>query len=107
MATAHQSRIERNDIKKRSEAELLPQEFAHHPSLRPAQGRVEEKLARIIARLAMDIDRPSVIGGLLVIEPEWIRKPGTGLGQGDEVAGAKMVQPDLRPIGPGINALDA
>ena len=53
----------------------------------------------------MDVDRPGVVGGVAVVEPERIGEPGVGLGQGDELARPRVVEADLAALlagaGPG------
>ena len=75
----HQRRVERDHVEQRAEAELL---LHQPPDARPfghEQLRVEEQLARVVARLAVDVHGAGVIGGRAVVEPERVREPGVGL----------------------------
>ena len=61
--------------KKRAESQLLPRELQDRSALRPESARVEEQLARVIAGLAVDVDRAGEIGGQAIVEPVRISKP--------------------------------
>ena len=78
-----------------------PSFFAEEPARDPELGRgelrVEEQLARVVARLPVDVDRPGVVGGPAVVEPERVGEPGVGLGEGDDLARPRVVEPDLAP----------
>src|SRR5579884_2062350 len=63
----HQRRVQRHDIEERPEAELLLRQPPRRAQLRRPQLRVEEQLAGIIARLAVDVDGAGVIRRLPII----------------------------------------
>src|SRR5437870_3015 len=99
MAAADQTRIKRHYVKERTETQLLLNQPPQSSPLRPNEARVEEQLARIIARLAMNIDCSGIIRRQPVIQPERICKPAVGFGKDDQIAGARMIEPDLLPLG--------
>ena len=59
----HDRGVERDHVEEGAEPHLLGDQPADHSTLRPGELRVEEKLARVIARLAVDVDGPGVVGG--------------------------------------------
>ncbi len=84
--------VERDDVHEHAEAEFLLQETPENFQFYGRDGWVEEQLDGVVAGLAMDIDATGEIGGELVIEPIIVGKPGVFFGDGDEVAGAGMVE---------------
>ena len=95
VTATHQAGIERDHVEQGAETELLLNQAADGPALGPEQAGVEEELARVVAGLAVDVDRPGEVGGLPIVEPVGIGEPGVGLRQDDELAGTRVVQPDL------------
>src|SRR4051794_22841242 len=100
MAPPHEGGGGRHDIKQGAEAELLLDEPSYCPALGPEQRRVEEKLAWVVTRLAMDVHRAGEVGRQLIIEPVGISKPGIRPRQDDKLAGAGVIEPDLMPLWP-------
>ena len=107
MAALDEGRVERDHVEEGAEAELLLDQAPDRPALGPEQLRVEEQLARVVTRLAVDVDRAGEVGGQPIVEPEGIGEPGVRLGQDDELPGAGMVEPDFAPLLAGQNACDA
>ena len=105
VAPPDQRGVERDHVEEGPEAQLLAEQPAGQPELGGGEFGVEEQLARVVARLPVDVDGPGVVGGLGVVEPERIGEPGVGLGEGDDLAGPGVVEPDLaagpRPRGAG------
>ena len=107
MAATHQARVKGDNVKQRAEAQLLLDQAADGPALGPDQSRIEEELARVVARLAVDVDRPGEVGGKAVVEPVGIGEPGVGLRQDHELTGAGVVEAQLTSLFPGQHAVNA
>src|SRR5579884_474268 len=95
MTAAHQTSIERHHVEQSAEAELLLQQPPHGSPFRPQQMWIEKQLARVESRLTMNIHRASIVRRLPVIEPEGIREPSIGVGQGDQLAGTLVAEMNL------------
>src|SRR5207253_195423 len=87
--------------------ELLRQQPPGHAELRPGQGRIDEQLARVVARLAMDVHRAGVVRSPAVLVPEAVLEPCVRLRQEHQIAGPRMVEADFPPFLTGEHATDA
>ena len=65
------------------EPQLLPRELQDRSALGPEQFRVEKQLARVVAGLAVNVDRAGEIRGEAIVEPVGISKPRIGLCDSD------------------------
>ena len=95
MGASDEGGIERDDIHEHPEAEFFLEKPASDFELREFKGRIEEKFDGIVARFAVDIDGAGEVGGNGVIQPIIIRKPGIFGGDGDEIAGAAVIDPEF------------
>src|SRR5690348_4984451 len=107
MRAFYERRVERNDVEQGPKPELSPQELPSHRGGGDANGRVEEELDRLVAGLAMDLDRAREIRCAAVVEPVVVREPRARLRDDDEVAGALVVDADRGLLGWPEHALDA
>src|SRR5690606_36660903 len=89
----HEGRVERNDIEKRPEAERFLEELPGDAAACEAKLRVEEELERIVARLAVDLDRARKVGRAAIVEPIDVVEPSLGRGDADELARPRIVEP--------------
>ena len=57
---------------------------------RDPDGGIEEQLHRVVAGLAMDIDRAREVRRAPIVQPEVVREPRLGLGDRDQIAGPRV-----------------
>ena len=77
---AHARGIERDDVHRVPQAELLAHQAEAGPRLGEPVGRVEEQLGRVVAGLAVDVDAARELGRPVVVEPVVVGEPRAGLG---------------------------
>ena len=92
MGAAHAGRVERDHVHRVPEAELLARQRGAGAQLHARIGGVEEELGRVVAGLAVDLDRAREVGRSLVVEPVVVGEPGVRLGDGDELARPRVVE---------------
>lgn len=73
--TTDEGRIKGYHIHQRTEAQSLAKQLPRDVQLRQAQVRIDEQLTRVIAGLAMNIDRPREIRSSGIIEPIVVTEP--------------------------------
>jgi hypothetical protein len=84
----HQRGVQRDDFQQPAQAEFFLQQEFRDFELRQLERRIDEQLARVVARLAVDVDGAGVVRSERVVVPEIIGEPCVRLGDGDEVPGA-------------------
>ena len=95
VAPLDQLGVEGDHVKERSEAEFLLHQPSQGAARWPKKLRIEKEFARVVARLAMDVDGPREVGGVAIVEPVRISKPCVRLGQDHQIPRARVVQTDL------------
>ena len=73
--TTDEVRIKGYHIHQRTEAQSLAEQLPRDAQPRQAQVRINEQLTRVIAGLAMNIDRPREIRSAGIIEPIVVTEP--------------------------------
>ena len=86
--------LERDHIEQRAGAELALGEPPADRDRRQAEAWVDEQLDRVIARLAMDVDGAGEIGRARVVQPVVVGKPAVAARDRDQLARARMVEPE-------------
>ena len=72
--------IERDDVHRVPQPDLLAQQAEAGARLREPIGGVEEELGRVVAGLAVDVDAARELGCPVVVEPVVVGEPRAGLG---------------------------
>ena len=80
---ANERGVERNDVEQLAEAQLALGELPADGERRHLDRWIEEQLDRVVARLAMDVDRARVVRRARVVQPVVVREPGVGSGDRD------------------------
>ena len=87
-----QGGIEGDDVHEHPEAEFLLEEALSDPEFGETDGGVEEELDRVVAGFAVDIDSAGEVRGFGVVQPVVVGEPGIGMGQGDDITAARVVE---------------
>ena len=85
----HQRGVERDHVHQGAKAEGALREPRADRELRTTDRRIEEQLDRIVAGLAMDLDRAGEVRRAGVVEPVVVGEPGVRLRERDELARAR------------------
>ena len=103
---ANECGVERDDLHEETEAKFLFDEAGADGPFRMFELRIEEEFERVVAGLAVDVDGPREVRRAVVIKPAVIREPTAGVGNGDEVAGAQVIETGQRPPHAAENLFD-
>src|SRR5262249_19576864 len=101
-----QARVEGNDIHEGAEPKGILRQPPTEREPGKADGRVEKKLDRIVAGLAVNLDQTSEIRGAPVVEPIVVSEPCVGPGKGDEFTRARVIETECMLLAPIKHALD-
>ena len=80
MGAADELRVEGCETEKAAEAELLAKEEGGDAQPRETDGGIDEKLAGVVARLAVDIDGAGEVGRAGIVEPVVVGEPAVVVG---------------------------
>src|SRR5258707_621975 len=95
VAAAHERRVERDHVHQVAHPELLLRQAPGDVQPRQRELRIEEELAGVVARLAVDVDGAREVGLGRRVGPVVVREPRIALGQRDELARARVVEAEL------------
>src|SRR4051812_27216735 len=90
--TLHQARVEGDHVHQGAQAETPFGEAGAERELRKADRRIEEELDRVVAGLAVDLDRAREVGSAGFVKPVIIAEPGVRACERDELARARVVE---------------
>ena len=84
--------VERDDVHEHALAESFLRELAGDLELRPLELWIEEEFDGVVAAFAVDIDAAGEVGGFAVVLPVVVGEPAFGVGDGDEIAAALVIE---------------
>lgn len=84
--------IEGDDVHEHALAEGFFGELASDFELGPLDGGIKEELGGVVAAFAVDVHAAGEVGGFAVVLPVVVGEPALGIGDGDEIAAALVVE---------------
>jgi hypothetical protein len=84
--------LRRDHVEERAQAKLALEQPPADREVRDAERRVDEQLDRVVAGLAVDVDRAGEVRGAVVIQPVVVAEPAIRQRDRHQLAGTGMVE---------------
>ncbi len=88
----HPRRVERHDVERVAQAQLLLRERKPCARLDQGVGGVEEQLSWVVAGFAVDLDGAREVGRVRGVEPVVVGEPSLRIGDEDQLPGPHVIQ---------------